>query len=67
METSYTCTYLGSAVTPQRVTIKTRTHAEAMDLARRMCVEMRCKIYVSDADKPQDGWFLVSTEPFEEK
>ena len=57
----------GSRPTLENVAFRTRTHAAAEELARRMCDQMGRKIYCSDADKPQGGWFIVSTEPFEEK
>ena len=58
---------IGSRPPLEKVTFKVRTHKAAEELARQMCDQMRRKIYYSDADKPQDGWFIVSTEPFEEK
>ena len=58
---------MGGAVPLDGVTFRVRTHAAAAELARQMCDQMLRKIYYSDPDKPQDGWFIVSTEPFEEK
>lgn len=58
---------IGSRPSLENVTFKVRTHSSARELARRMCDQMCRKIYYSDADKPQGGWFIVSTEPFEEK
>lgn len=60
-------TYGSSPPTLGNVTFRVRTHKAAEELARQMCDQMCRKIYYSDPDRPQEGWFIVSTEPFEEK
>lgn len=60
------CVYEGGSGRLNSVEFKVRNYAAAEELARRMCLQMQCKIYHSEPDRPQDGWFVVSTQPFNE-
>ena len=57
----------GGYVPIRDCTFKVRTHKAAQELAQQMSEQLGRVIFYSDPDKPQDGWFIVSTRQFEEK